>query len=58
MKKFTNKTVHVVQDQKLIRKFDEKYIFGSNQKLKRLGWKPSSNFESIFKDMLDFYQKK
>lgn len=58
MKKFTNKTVCVVQDQKLTRKFDEKYIFGSNQKLKKLGWKPSSNFERIFSDMLDFYQKK
>ena len=58
MKKHTNKTLQVVQDKKLIRKFDEKYIFGSNQKLRKLGWQPSNNFEKIFRDMLVFYQKK
>ena len=57
MKKFTNKTVHIRKDKKLSRKYDEKYIFGSNQKLKKIGWKPYGSFEKIFTDMLDFYKK-
>jgi len=42
----------------LIRKFDEKYIFGSNHKIKKIGWEPKLKLSSIFNDMCKYYGKK
>ena len=42
----------------LIRKFDEKYIFGSNHKIKKIGWEPKLKLSSIFNDMCKYYAKK
>lgn len=42
----------------LIRKFDEKYIFGSNKKIKKIGWEPKLTIKDIFNDMCEYYEKK
>ena len=41
----------------LIRKFDEKYIFGSNKKIKKIGWVPKLTIKKIFNDMCEYYEK-
>ena len=58
MHKFTSKKIKIVEDRNLIRKFDEKYIFGDNKKIKKLGWKASMGFKKIWSDIFDFYQNK
>lgn len=58
MKKFSSKKIQIVKDKKLMRKFDEKYIFGSYKKIKKIGWKPVHSTEKIFKDICEYYKKK
>ncbi len=52
-----NPKIKIIKDKKLFRKFDEKYIFGSNNKIKKLGWSPKLGMKDIFKDMCEYYEK-
>lgn len=50
--------IKVLRDKKLMRKFDERYIFGSNKKIFKLGWEPKLGIKDIFRDICQFYEKK
>ena len=50
--------IQILTKKDLFRKFDEKYIFGSNKKLRKLGWKPINNIKRIFIDICEYYEKK
>ena len=52
----SKKKIKTIVSKKLLRKFDEKYIFGSYSKLKKLGWKPLFNTKKIFKDICEYYE--
>ena len=58
MKNQTKFKIVIKKKKNLIRKFDEKYIFGSNKKIKKIGWKPYLNLKNIFEDVCVFYEKK
>ena len=45
----SKKKIKTIVSKKLLRKFDEKYIFGSYSKLKKLGWKPLFNTKKFLK---------
>lgn len=54
-----NKYKIIVKKKKnLLRKFDEKYIFGSNNKMQKIGWKPDLKISNIFNDMCKYYKQK
>lgn len=58
MKKNKNLNIMVKKNKKLIRKFDEKYIFGCNKKIKKIGWIPKLKLKDIFDDVCQYYEKK
>ena len=41
-----------------MRKFDEKYIFGSNKKIFKLGWKPKLGIKDILEIYVNFMRRK
>lgn len=52
LKKLTNKNIIIRKNKKLFRKFDEKFILGNNQKIKKLDWSSKKNIEDIVKDII------
>lgn len=52
LKKLTNKNIIIRKNKKLFRKFDEKFILGSNRKVKKLDWRSKKNIEDIVKDII------
>ena len=56
MRKNSKHKVNIKENFKLKRNFDEKYIFGSNAKIKKIGWKPILKIENIFHDICKHYE--
>ena len=54
-KKFS---IRVKKKKNLLKKFDEKYIFGSNKKIRTIGWKPKLGIKDIFEDICEYYERK
>ncbi len=55
LEKFYKKKIKIVYDKSLHRKFDEKFICSSNQKIKFLNWKPKKDFKDVIIDMVRHY---
>ena len=50
---FFNKKIILKKDKKLLRTFDEKYILGSNKKIRKIGWTPKKKFKDIVLDTIN-----
>lgn len=53
IKKQLNKKIIIKKNKNLLRKYDEKFIQGNNNKIRKLGWSPKKNLRDIVKDILN-----
>tara|TARA_B100000989_G_scaffold271459_1_gene228242 strand:- start:2728 stop:3663 length:936 start_codon:yes stop_codon:yes gene_type:complete len=53
LRKKYKKNIIIKTEKNLLRKFDEKFITASVNKIKKLGWQPSKNINDIINDMIN-----
>ena len=53
LRKKYNKSISLKIEKKLLRKYDEKFISASINKIKKLGWKPIKKIDDIILDMIN-----
>jgi len=52
--KKSKKKIEIISRRENLRIYDEKYISGNNNKIKKIGWKPKKDYKDILDEMCNF----